>query len=83
MNTEQLLTQIIANQERIDRKLSLLVQEKNKVRWVRAPVISKMTGWDKNGMRRARENRYVVYKEDEDGKFLYNPDSIHPIHLKK
>lgn len=85
MSTDQLLSRIIANQERLERKISQLLQEKKKVNWVKAPVVTKATGWDSNGMRQARENGYVQYKiEKVDGRkvFLYDIDTIHPIHLK-
>lgn len=68
--------------DRIERKLSMLMQERKKGGWVTAPVVAKLTGWDKYGLYKARQNGYVQYKK-QDGKFLYDVESIHPIHFKK
>lgn len=69
--------------ERIERKLSMLMQEKKKGTWVKAGVVTKATGWNGNRMRIARENGYVEYKKGDKGSYFYNIESIHPIHLKK
>jgi hypothetical protein len=53
---------------------------KNKC-WVKVSVIRDLTGWDRERMRRARNNGEVEFKKDGN-KFLYNPDSIHPVHKK-
>ena len=46
---------------RIDRKLTALLSTKQT--WVTAQEISKLTGWDGNALRRARERKYLEYKQ--------------------
>lgn len=57
-------------------------KEEKKSHWVKASVIKKATGWDYEGMRKAREHGYVKYKK-ENGGFFYDLSSIHEIHHKK
>jgi hypothetical protein len=51
-------------------------------RWVKVGVIKKMTGWNNEEMRRARETGMVDWKRDDNG-YWYSPESINEIHLKK
>lgn len=51
-------------------------------RWIPASWIMEATGWDKEKMRRAREQGVVDFKR-ERGIYLYNINSIHPALLKK
>jgi hypothetical protein len=70
--------------DRINQKLTTILQAFNKPKqpsWVRASVITRLTGWNNEGMRKARDYGYIRYKE-EDG-FWYDLDSLHPLHLKK
>jgi hypothetical protein len=72
--------------ERIERKLSMLMQEQKQKKsetWVKASVITKLTGWNFNGMKKARENGYVQYKEDKETGFWYLVESLNPVHLKQ
>lgn len=82
-STDQILTEILKKLDRMERKLSMQMQEEKKsVTWVKANVITRITGWDRNGMSRARANGYVKYKKEGDV-FWYNLDSVHPVHHKK
>lgn len=74
--------QLLERLDRIERKLSMLMQEKKKETWVKAPVITGMTGWDGNKMRRARENGYIKFKKD-NGCFFYDVESLHSVHIKQ
>ena len=53
---------------------------KNEKRWVKARVITTMTGWDSQKMARARKSGEVEWKRDNG--IWYNPESINPVHLK-
>jgi hypothetical protein len=79
------LTRMQQQLDRMERTLSVLrkelMQEKKKETWVKAQVITELTGWDFNGMKKARENGYIQYK-NTDG-FWYLLESLHPVHIKK
>ena len=70
--------------KRIDSKLSHLMTkpEKKKETWVKSPLITSLTGWDKEGMRRARVNGYIQWRKDENG-FWYLLESLNHIFFKK
>jgi hypothetical protein len=55
---------------------------KDSTKWVKSSVITGMTGWDSQQMRRARLNGSIVWKKDDKG-FWYDPSSIAKEHLKK
>lgn len=68
----------------ISSKLSTLITEAKKDEpqtWVKASVISTITGWDKYSMRTARENGYVKYLKNAPNKpgFWYLLESVNPI----
>lgn len=67
-----------------NRNIAWLKQKelKDSKNWVKSTVITEMTGWDNERMRRARNRGEVVWKKDDKG-FWYSPESINPIHLKK
>ena len=70
--------------ERLERKidgLSRLIKDMKRPYWVRVGVITALTGWNKEGMRAARENGYVNYKE-KDGSHWYDLNSIHSKFIK-
>lgn len=59
---------------RIDRKLTALLSTKQT--WVTAQEISKLTGWDGNALRRARERKYLEYKQRTAKSFVYLLESL-------
>lgn len=61
--------------ERLNTKLTTLLGEKKRTTWIKASDVVKLTKWDKNKMRTARECGTIVYKK-EDGHFLYSLESI-------
>lgn len=68
----------------ISSKLTVLLAETKKAEpetWVKSSVISMVTGWDKYGMKTARENGYVKFVKDAPGKpgFWYLLESVNPI----
>jgi hypothetical protein len=68
------MSEIARLEKKLDQLLSL-VKENKKPTWVRASVITSLTGWSAEKMRQARENGYVKYKESE-GSYLYDLNSI-------
>lgn len=64
-------------EKKVDRLLKLM---QPRPMWVRASVITSLTGWTNQKMRQARENGYIEYKE-EDG-LWYNLTSLNEKFLK-
>jgi hypothetical protein len=62
---------------RLERQLKAKKSE-----WVKSPIITKLTGWDANKMRLARNNGYINWKKDSNG-FWYDLNSIHEKFLIK
>ena len=69
--------------DRIDTKLSLLLQEKKKATttWVKVSTVMALTGWNRYEMQRMRKFGIVQYKKDKGG-FWYLLESINPIFVK-
>jgi hypothetical protein len=67
--------------ERINQKLTALLTKEKKETWVKSTEIIKLTGWDKERMRQARENGYVKVKRDKKGIF-YSLESLPEIFIK-
>lgn len=60
------------------------VPSSSKPYWVKASWIMDVTGWDKEKMRRAREQKVVISKGDKASGILYDLNSIHPqLFIKK
>lgn len=62
--------------DRINEKLSLLIEEKKKETWVSASWITDLTGWSKERMRIAREQGVVKYKKSKEQSYKYLLESI-------
>jgi hypothetical protein len=74
--TEQTARQLI-RELRINNNLLRNSQTAN---WVKVSVIKQATGWDNERLRRARLNKEVVTKKDNNG-IWYDLSSINPIHF--
>ncbi len=72
---------ILQRLERMERQIRLLRKEEKVETWVTAPIITGLTGWNSEGMRRARQNKWVKYKA-EDGKFTYLLESLNSLFIK-
>lgn len=75
---------------RIDRKLSLLLQEQGKEKppkWVNVTVVTRLTGWDPEKLRQARLHNTIKYRAVGAGerktRYEYDLNSIHEIFLKQ
>jgi phosphoenolpyruvate synthase/pyruvate phosphate dikinase len=62
---------------RLERQLKAKKSE-----WVKSPIITKLTGWDANKMRIARNNGYIQWKKNTTG-FWYDLSSINEKFLNK
>lgn len=71
------MAEIIRRLTRIERMLS----ESKKERWVKARIITGLTGWDNNKMRQARNGGAIKWKRDRDG-IWYDLNSLHPNLIK-
>lgn len=77
------LEQIKKQNEAILRRLDQLATAAKAPKWVRSTVITELTGWDNQKMRRARENSTITFKKDNGGLYWYDLNSLHPYLLKK
>jgi hypothetical protein len=62
--------------------LEKLLEEKKGANWVKVSHITKITGWNKEQMRRMRLNGIVKFKKTQSG-IWYDLDSMHPTFLKQ
>ena len=77
-DNSEILTRLEKRLERIERHLNV----KPKSTWVKISIIQDLTGWDKEGMRKARINGLVKQRRGSNG-IEYLLESINPIFLKK
>ncbi|MHA4844468.1 hypothetical protein ACX0G7_09900 [Flavitalea antarctica] len=63
--------------DRINQKVSLILENQNKETWVSVGWIHDLTGWDNQRMRRARDQGIIKWKKDGTH-FLYLLESIPP-----
>jgi hypothetical protein len=78
-----------ADIQRLERKIDRLAKqlaENKKPFWVKASVITSLTGWDKTKMYQARENGYIRFEKREKGEgvheWFYDLNSIHEKFIK-
>ena len=67
--------------DRIERMLTVLVTGKAKSAWVRSSSIAAMTGWDKEKMRRMRENGVVKVRR-VGKRYEYDASSVPSMFIK-
>lgn len=69
--------------DRINKKLNALAAGHSKATWVSAGFITDLTGWDKEKLRQAREQKIVEVKRSTGGGWLYKLESIPDIFIKQ
>jgi hypothetical protein len=74
------MTELIQLKNRVARLERQLKAKKSE--WVKSPIITKLTGWDANKMRIARNNGYIQWKKNTTG-FWYDLSSINEKFLIK
>jgi hypothetical protein len=70
--------------DRLNTKLTTLLSERKeeKLTWVKSTIITRLTGWNSEDMRRARNYEYVKFKKDRNG-FWYALESLNPALYEK
>lgn len=71
---------ILERLEKLERIVDAWKQKKTT--WVSVYEIKRLTGWDKERMRRARANGEIEVKKKK-GQIRYNLSSIHPLLIKQ
>lgn len=66
---------------KIERMLTELLKEKEKAVWIKSSQVMELTGWDKEKMRRMRDNGVIVHKHTDTGHW-YDLNSIPKQFLK-
>lgn len=69
--------------ERINKKLNALAAGQSKATWVPYQWVIDLTGWGKEKLRQAREQRIVEFKDNGKGGYLYKLESIPEIFIKQ
>lgn len=69
--------------DRINKKLNALAAVQGKSTWVNYQWIIDLTGWDKEKLRQAREQRIVEFKDNGKGGYLYKLESIPELFIKQ
>lgn len=64
----------------IERKLDQLINQQNKKTWVKVSIITEVTGWNGDFLRKARENGLVKYRDNNGYEYLL--ESINPLFIK-
>lgn len=69
--------------DRINKKLNALAAAQSKATWVSAGWITRITGWDHEKLRQARNQKIIEYKKSEGGGWLYKLESIPELFIKQ
>ena len=78
-----LLEKILKKQDRIDYKLTELLNKRAKKTWTRPGFISDLTGWSGEKLRQAREQKIIEYRKAESGGLEYMVESLPKEFIKK
>lgn len=62
--------------DRINSKLSMLIEGKKKETWVPASWVTDLTKWDPEKMRSAREHGIIKFKKSKKQSYSYLLESI-------
>lgn len=82
MSEIKISAEVLQEIKKFNRNVEWLKKKELKTNWVKASVITDLTGWDKHSLWLARKNGYVKYKKD-GSTFWYDPSSLTDIFLKK
>ena len=67
--------------KRIDEKLTTLLSQAPKKTWVGPGIITDLTGWDREGLRKARRNN-VIETRSKDNRIEYYLESLPKVFIK-
>lgn len=62
--------------ERLHKKLNLLIEHASKATWIGPGMLAKLTGWNSEGMRQARNKKIVEHRRSGTGGWEYKLESI-------
>jgi len=82
-NDDRILAEINRRLARIERKLSGLLQTQKQLHWAKVGFVEELTGWDRDKMRRARDQGLVKWKDDPIKGRLYLLESIPQLFIKR
>lgn len=82
MNLEQEIQELKKINQRIDGKLTALLNKPAKQTWASVSFVTLLTGWSKEKMRQAREQNIITYRENKTGGYEYLLESIPTQFLK-
>jgi hypothetical protein len=77
----EILEKILKGQERIDKKLTALLNKEpkpEKETWVKVSFVVMLTGWSKRKLYQARQQGTITYRKTEEKGFEYLVESIPP-----
>lgn len=83
MNIEATLREIVKKQERIDSKLTALLNKKEKQTWVKVSFILDLTGWTAEKLRQARDAGIIKYTDSKERGREYLLESLPEAFFKK
>lgn len=61
----------------------MLAEKKESATWVKVGFIVEITGWNKEQMRRARQQGLIKYRRDPEKGFIYSLESLPTMFIKK
>ena len=61
--------------DRIDQKLTTLLGQAKKQTWVKVSFITDLTGWNREKLRQARDQKIITYRKGNNG-FEYLLESL-------
>lgn len=70
--------------KRVDSKLTALLNKPKKETWVKAGIITDLTGWKGKKLSEARKEKLIQVKEvgTGTGKYVYLIESLNPVFIK-
>lgn len=78
------LQQVLTRLDKAEKEIAALKKEKSRQRhsWTKVGTITKITGWDKERLRRARNNNEIRFKK-VGSEIFYDLNSLNQLLVKK
>lgn len=80
MSEAAIIQRLETRLDRMERLLKALVKESTRKTWVKAADVFRITGWDKEKLRRMRAHGVIKWKKDNG--FFYELESIPKIFIR-
>lgn len=62
--------------QRLEKKIDTLVEKQTTPEWVKVSFITRLTGWDNEKMRQARNIGLIAFEKRADGSWWYDLNSL-------